>query len=332
MKNVKIKFVGFWEGWSNEDNFIINALRQVCIPQISDEPDILFASCFSDEYMEYDCVRVFYTGENICPDFNEFDYAIGFEKMEYGDRYLRYPLYLIDELYGKDYELMLNKHIDTSVKSKTDFCSFVVSNGSNLADDFRAGFFRELSKYKKVNSGGRYLNNIGEPNGVADKLHFQMKHKFSIAFENTSHKGYLTEKLIQSFAAGTVPIYWGDPTATEIFNEKSFINCHMYNSIDAVIKRVIEIDNDERIYSDMLSERALVCVDHKRNFDEKLLCFLNHIVEQNAEEAFRTNRIRYGREYFDRKKKMAEAYRNSNRVLNKVVDKLYEIRESIFKK
>ncbi|AFI06346.1 alpha1,3-fucosyl transferase [Helicobacter cetorum MIT 99-5656] len=37
--------------------------------------------------------RIFYTSENQVPDFNLFDYAIGFDELEFKERYLRMPLY-----------------------------------------------------------------------------------------------------------------------------------------------------------------------------------------------------------------------------------------------
>ena len=328
MKKVRIKFVGFWEGWKSEDNFIINTLKKVCNPILSDEPEILFSSTFSDEYMDYDCVRVFYTGENICPDFNEFDYAIGFDDISFGDRYIRYPLYLVDELYGDDYHRMLNKHIDIDAKiaNKSDFCSFVVSNCVE-AEDIRTQFFNKLSEYKKVNSGGRYLNNIGKPEGVEDKLEFQMKHKFSITFENSSHPGYITEKLVQGFAACTVPIYFGDKNVVAYFNKDSFININDYNDLDEVVEAVKKVDADDELYRKMLGTPALVNKMHKNQYDEKLTDFLRNIVEQDISDAVRVCRHGFNFNYIKKHKAMIDAYNKSAWRLHKVADKIYKMCE-----
>lgn len=35
------------------------------------------------------------------------------------------------------------------------------------------------------------------------------RYKFTIAFENQSYPGYVTEKIADALMAGTVPIYWG---------------------------------------------------------------------------------------------------------------------------
>ena len=44
-----------------------------------DYRDILFYSCFGDEYLKYECLRVFYTPENVRPDFRKCDYAFSFD-------------------------------------------------------------------------------------------------------------------------------------------------------------------------------------------------------------------------------------------------------------
>ncbi|MDL0081494.1 glycosyltransferase family 10 [Helicobacter sp. XJK30-2] len=177
----------------------------------SKAPQYLFYSVFGSEHIKYDCVRIFYTGENITPNFNICDYAIGFDHLHFLDRYLRYPLYLF---YEQDTQRASNKHKgvdETLLASKKRFCNFVVSNGN--ADPYREQVFYALNAYKKVDSGGRYLNNIGQR--VQDKFAFQKQCRFSLCFENSSTPGYLTEKLIQAAAAQTIPIYWGDPLATK---------------------------------------------------------------------------------------------------------------------
>lgn len=306
-KQIRISFSGFWPGFDEENNFIINILRNRYDVVLSEEPQYLFSSCFNDDYLDYECIRIFYTGENICPDFNAFDYAIGFEYMEYGDRYIRYPLYAIPEIYGADYDRMVKKHIDApkTVKEKEDFCSFVVSKGSGYVAEEREFFFHRLSEYKKVNSGGRFLNNIGQHNGVKDKLAFQGRHKFAIAFENSSHPGYSTEKIVQAFAAKTVPIYWGDPCIAEVFNEASFVNCHKFDSLDEAVKEIRKIDQDDNRYLSMLSEPALNGgIDISQVYNSRLRYFLSCIMDQSVSDAYRRDRVGYNMAHVDKLKEM----------------------------
>lgn len=297
----KVKYVDFWEDFEPSNNFLQQSLDAIgCEVELSENPDYLFCSVFGHEALDKkydDCIKIFYTGENICPDFNLYDYAIGFEYLDFGDRYLRYPLYYA---YSKGlWDSLMTKHcnIQEKLAKKSGFCSFVYSNGNG--NPIRERFFSNLSEYKKVDSGGRYLNNIGMPEGVKDKIEFESQYKFSIAFENSSHPGYTTEKLIQSFAAGTVPIYWGDTDAKKVFNSESFIFVNDFESLDDVVDKVREVDQNDGLYFKYLGTPALI---EPEKFDrekqkKELEKFLRNIFEQDKEKAFRRNRIFWGKRY-----------------------------------
>ena len=248
MKKIYIKFVDFAKDFDPLNNDFLCILKKHFNVCFSDSPEYLFYSCFGNEHLKYDCIRIFYTGECIVPDFNICDYAIGFDEISFGDRYLRVPLYALFQ-YKKAYETGKRKHKTNMEISTKKFCNFVCSNCDSKS--LREQLFIKLSEYKRVDSGGRYKNNVGGP--VKDKLEFQKKYKFSIAFENCSYKGYTTEKIVQAFAAGTIPIYWGDPDIDKYFNPKSFINANNL-SIDEIIEQVKKIDESDDLYKEMLFE------------------------------------------------------------------------------
>ena len=116
----------------------------------------------------------------------------------------------------------------------------------------RNQLFEQLSRYKIVDSGGRYKNNLGHR--VDDKLSFLSRYKFTIAYENSSYPGYVTEKIADAFAADSLPVYWGNPVVDRDFNPASFINYHDLGSNDAVIERIIELDQDDEAYLEVLRQ------------------------------------------------------------------------------
>lgn len=303
-RHVKIRYVDFWANCDFENHIITRALKEnydVSIVNDNSAEYVIF-SVFGDEhwFLPDDCIKIFYTGENVCPDFNACDYALGFEWMDYGDRYLRFPNYYATKRFEATTVLMEDKHI-RPLPEKTDFCSFVVSNPEG--NPIRKELFEKLSKYKQVNSGGRWLNNIGGP--VEDKLSFETKHKFSICCENSSHSGYTTEKLVESFAAQTVPIYWGDPDIVKVFNPKAFINVNDYNSLDEVLEKIKQVDNDSSAYVAMLKEPSLLSNDSTfTNQYKKLQLFLESIISQPIDAAQRYNREFWGKRYWQREKKL----------------------------
>ena len=136
MKTIKVKFIGFWDGFSDNDNFIYNILKKYYDVQLTDDPDYLFYSAFLPQnfnFAEYDCVRIFYSGENVSPDFNYCDYAISFDNITYNDRYIRLPLFLIyDQLADAE-----NKHIgitEDTLAQKEEFANFVVGNSRGMQE------------------------------------------------------------------------------------------------------------------------------------------------------------------------------------------------------
>lgn len=284
-KKIKIKFVDFniGMGVSPQQNDFVEILSQFYEVVYSDNPDYVFYSVFGNDHLKYECIRIFYTGECYTPNFNECDYAIGFDRLIFDDRYIRVPLYKLFK-YKKSYNEVINKRVYSidDLKSKTKFCNFVYSNC--FTKSIRAMFFKKLSEYKRVESGGRYMNNIG--GAVKDKRAFQEQTKFTIAFENSSYDGYCTEKLIEAFSAGTVPIYHGDPGVGKDFNTEAFINVHDYNNLDEVVAKVKEVDQNDELYLKMLNANPVL----QPVGNEELTKFLIHIFEQNLSDAYRRPR------------------------------------------
>lgn len=106
-----------------------------------------------------------------------------------------------------------NKHwiVDTGIHDKTKSVSMISSGKSmcvgHLLRNEIATKFRE-----KIDLYGRQFNPIDKKEeGLND-------YRFSFAVENASYKTYFTEKIMDCFATGTIPIYLGSPDIGEYFN------------------------------------------------------------------------------------------------------------------
>jgi len=89
---------------------------------------------------------------------------------------------------------------------------------------------------------------FGDLDGEVAKIDFLSTRKFNICFESYSHPGYVTEKILHAFLAGTVPIYWGSNSIEADFNPKSFINVHNFNNFDEAIDYVKKVDDNDEFY------------------------------------------------------------------------------------
>ncbi len=286
MKVIRLWFTDFDGLFNPQDNYIYHLLSTHYIIKLNpNNPDYLIYSCYGNDFLNYNCIRIFYTGENLIPDFNLCDYGIGFEYLEFGDRYLRYPNFAFYE--DQFEQLLAPRNFDRSfILKKEYFCNFIYAN--SYADPARDTFYHLLNKYKLVSSPGKHLNNttmnIGDrfsEDWMYLKIDFQSKCKFSIAFENTSSSGYTTEKILHAFISNTIPIYWGNPKITKDFNRKAFINCHEFKNFEEVIKEVKKIDSDPIKYLSMLNEPPFINNIIPENLQKNTLSkFLQNIFEK----------------------------------------------------
>jgi alpha(1,3/1,4) fucosyltransferase len=288
---MKIAFK-YWPRENPEDDFFRNFLRKNFDVSVINEKeaDYLFFSTFTSERkkeipkVNFDGVKVFWTGENVRIDMKKCQYAFGFDyENEVKDKnYLRFPLYVY---YGAGKNLIKGKKYNPKeiLKSKTKFCNYIYSKDAKE----RVEFFRELGKYKKVDAPGKSMNNspplppsklynltklIQIPESAIGKynisalmsrhlgnwrkaiINYQKDFKFTIAFENSSYPGYTTEKIYHPMLANSLPIYWGNPEISKDFNTKSFVNYHEYNDYKKVVDVVTDLDQNEKKYLKMLKE------------------------------------------------------------------------------
>lgn len=139
--------------------------------------------------------------------------------------------------------------------------AIVVSNVfADAARSPRVRFFARLSADMPVHAMGRGLNNTngllppGE-HSTAEYLAFLGKWRFCIAMENASDDFYLTEKLLNAYLAGCVPVYWGCPQVNSILNPAAFLRLDAREptdaDLDALARRVAALAADEAAYRKM---------------------------------------------------------------------------------
>ena len=247
---VRIGFACFWDSFDPRDNFFTRLLATRYEVEVCDDPDFLIFSCMHRrpaDYERYDCVRIFFTGENIRPDWAAADWAFSFDHTTH-PRHFRLPLWVV---YHDPRLLLQTPARDPAaiLARKRRFCGFVVSNP--LGHE-RNEFFRRLRRYRPIDAGGAVFNTLGHR--VADKRAFLAECTFTIAFENESYPGYTTEKLPEAMLADSIPIYWGDPLVGRDFNTRSFLSAHDGPSWDDLIERVVAVDRDPDLQRRLLAE------------------------------------------------------------------------------
>lgn len=263
----KVAFADFWPWFNKRDNIFQQILTQGLGAEIVEDPsqaDVLIYSVFGDTQRSFQGTKVFYTGESVRPRWSECDYALTFLRDGAGkpERHFRLPYWVHEEYVRKAGRIeQLSTEPQAILDRHRKFCNFVYSNGKAQE---RAVFLKKLSRYRHVDSSGKFLNNTGVD--VRDKVDYCSRYKFTIAFENVPSRGYLTEKLTDAFAAGSLPIYWGDPDVEQDFNPRRFVHARDFRDLDELVEHIRFLDENEDAYLSYFREPLFL--KHQKSVDD----------------------------------------------------------------
>lgn len=179
-------------------------------------------------------------------------------------------------------EFIITHHSDL-VKKDPDFFKWAPAYGTYI-DDIK---FREKTKLismitsnkmltinhiKRVDFAKHNINNIdvfGRGFLEINKKEFGLeKYCFSVAIENDSYNGYITEKILDCFATATVPIYEGAPDIGDYFDKSGIISFQdfkieylsfdLYQAKIDSIKHNLELVKQYSILDDWIYNKYLV--------------------------------------------------------------------------
>ncbi len=277
-RRLSLGFCDMWDQFNPSYNFFTLALAdagrrmtppvEVTAGPASPTDDVVIFGPFGDAWrsLPADQPKVHFTGENTAPvEGPGVVLNLGFHHYDMTrENYLRFPLWLLEiDWFGADAARIANPKpiplatcttVDTSEEAiqrhRSKFCAFVVSNPSNPV---RNAAFHWLSAYKQVDSAGRLFNNVGAAifagagggGGEQAKVEFFRDYKFALTYENSSARGYTTEKYLHAKAAGCVPIYWGDPAFERDFDVAGCIDARDARTPEELVELVRRVDEDE---------------------------------------------------------------------------------------
>lgn len=146
---------------------------------------------------------------------------------------------------------------DRKIHKKDKLLSMVYSNKNHLEGHrIRHNVANEIKNIDLYGSGFKPIEN---------KITALKDYMFSIVIENCKKDYYFSEKLIDCFVTGTIPIYWGCPSIGEFFNNDSILTFNTVDELKLILERINTdyyhskkdsiLDNYEK------SKKYLVCDD-----------------------------------------------------------------------
>ncbi len=80
---------------------------------------------------------------------------------------------------------------------------------------------------------------------AGDKIEVLCRYKFAICYENASYAGYVSEKIYDCMAAGTIPIYLGAPDIETIVPADCFIDFRKFNGYPELHEYLRSLSQDD---------------------------------------------------------------------------------------
>ena len=315
MKDIKLAVINFWTNFKFEESPTYLILKKHFNIIIDNKnPDFVISSVFGNigNVLKYNCPRIQFIGEPMSTDYTLYDYSIGFDFLELKDKYnrnrhFRLPLGFCE--WHNNLSKAINipptkEEAETIYDNKTKFCNFIY--GHKTKEGNREKLFELISRYKHVDSAGSFNNNMPGGRRVSynnDKLGFMKDYKFTIACESLSFPGFVTEKIVHAFYANSIPIYLGDPLIERTYNKKAFIDVNDYKTLDELLDKIIEVDNNKELYTQMLMTNKFADEYEYDKVMERYEAFLLYIFSQKPQYAFRRQRY-YSADSWEKELKM----------------------------
>ncbi|KAM9976697.1 hypothetical protein ACTFIR_010541 [Dictyostelium discoideum] len=187
------------------------------------------------------------------------DVRLGFDsKVSPFEEFRKLPLSLILETqnqFKNDYEQRkLNNSLlahQTSFPMIDWFCSNCETQSNRIE------YVKELMKYMVIDSYGNCLKNMPTPDYLGRrsddpfnrKRLFITKYKFTIVFENSLCKDYVSEKVLDALSAGSVPIFMAHPSTIKYLPYQSYIYVGDFDSAEELANHLKYLGENDIEYN-----------------------------------------------------------------------------------
>ena len=101
---------------------------------------------------------------------------------------------------------------------------------------------------------------------------------FGVAIENTSHRGYFTEKILDCFLLKTIPIYWGCSNIGNYFDIDGIIT---FNNVDDLIYKTNQLkENYYENRKEIINKNWKLALDYV-HYEQNIVNTITNIFKHN---------------------------------------------------
>jgi len=242
-KDCEIVLPPYTTQWSPD--LITGNFDNITVKENSKDCDFIIKSNFLHDEAEWNMSSkkyIYWSGESYGPKRSECesDYINLFTGNPLDEKTAYMPFFMYSPFLYKA------KKNNESKNKKLAYCN---NNQVQIREDAFNCFVESLG-VDYCDSLGNCFGKYPETNKKAGAFWFHKElieqyssYDFIIAMENKIYDGYVTEKILNAFSSGSVPIYWGDSKfAKMFFNKKSFIDVSDFKNLEDCVEYVSKLE------------------------------------------------------------------------------------------
>jgi hypothetical protein len=233
--------------WSPD--LITGQFENITVKENSKDCDFIIKSNFLHDEAEWNTSSkkyIYWSGESYGPQKSEYqsDFINLFTSDPEDEKTAYMPFFMYSPFLNRD--KIERKH------ERNKLVAYCHNNMVKIREDI-FNLFVEKSKNNSCTSYGNCYGKYPETNNKIHAFWFHENlikhyalHNFVMAMENKIYDGYVTEKILNAYSSGSIPIYWGDSQYVKlIFNKKSFINVSDFENIEECANYITSITESE---------------------------------------------------------------------------------------
>lgn len=195
-------------------------------------------------------VRIWYSGENIRPPADGYDLSLSFDTDTYGGSNLYWPLVLLSVAWPTVWRRtgieqtrpgrqlgpaqVASPRPDADAADRPKFACAFIGNPEPVR-------LRAVDALRAHGEVDVYGTAVGRP--APSKHDLAKDYRFMLCFENDLYPGYVTEKPLEAFACGCVPL-WRGLDAAGLVNPAALVNAADFEDLHGWAQHVADLDRD----------------------------------------------------------------------------------------
>ena len=257
---IRLAFSDFLTAGNLDSSIVIAGLQEhntSCSIVMPTEASIIVYNVYTNfhKWLNRDSARVYWTNEMDAVDADYANASLCPANCFDSSPHVWYPGWLscvhLDGMrssyYGRRFSILSTECVPKLSRSRVLSSEMTQPRAANLSAVISNGKEERLTLLRlleeaglSILKGGRCFN---AP--VTDKISFIKNADLNACFENTIKPGYITEKIIDSYHSGCVPLYWSGGVNAHILNQDAYIDVSDFRTPEELALKILNLSPAE---------------------------------------------------------------------------------------